>query len=84
MNIRPSGNNILVKPDPSITMENGIHIPERSPNTGLVISVSPDMDSPVEVGDRIQYTPKAGHAIEFNDQVFLIMNIDLVILKFND
>lgn len=61
----PIGKQIIVKPDPLPERDsNGIILPNKVADTGVVVAVSKDQEFTVKEGDRIRFMPHTQEKLE--------------------
>lgn len=85
--MRPINDRVLVKPaEAEETTKGGIIIPDTAkekPQRGTVIAVGPgkeDRAMTVKVNDLVLYGKYAGQEVEHNDEKYLIMKEDDILL----
>ena len=86
MNIRPIGENILVKPDKiSETTKGGIFLAEKvkdRPEYGEVVALGTE-DFNVKVGDRVIFKKYAPDEVEIDEEKYLVMTEDAILAVIN-
>jgi len=87
--IQPINDNLLIKMESADEEKTagGIYIPDTAkekPLQGEVMGISPDLESPIAVGDIVMFKKFSGTALDLDGDNYLILPIDDVLAKVVD